>query len=213
MLTLERLKEMIELQEKLEIRIDGKDWRKKNHNYTLCIHMECAEIMDHYGWKHWKDTAKEPDLDAIAMEIVDIWHFSMAYCMSFENFNTNILYRDMLASIEEYELNTSDPSVEELCIGFSFKMYTEGQLPLGNFIGLMNLVDMNWDDLYTLYVSKNVLNWFRQDQGYKEGRYIKNWGGKEDNEHLHDICIELGDDLNSSTLYKALRDKYEASFE
>ena len=34
---------------------------------------------------------------------------------------------------------------------------------------------------------KNVLNKFRQDNGYKEGTYRKIWNGKEDNVVLSEI--------------------------
>ncbi|MGB1748130.1 MAG: hypothetical protein ACPHGW_11420, partial [Pseudohongiellaceae bacterium] len=37
----------------------------------------------------------------------------------------------------------------------------------------------------------NVLNFFRQDNGYKEGTYRKLWSGREDNEVLVDILQSL----------------------
>jgi hypothetical protein len=59
-------------------------------------------------------------------------------------------------------------------------------------------------------VGKNVLNFFRQDHGYKEGTYIKVWGGREDNEHLVEICARL--DIVSSTfqqdVYQGLKQRY-----
>jgi hypothetical protein len=36
-----------------------------------------------------------------------------------------------------------------------------------------------------------VLNFLRQDHGYKDGSYIKQWAGREDNEHLVDLMAEL----------------------
>ncbi|VVM18067.1 Dimeric dUTPase (EC [uncultured Gammaproteobacteria bacterium] len=40
---------------------------------------------------------------------------------------------------------------------------------------------MNVSELYKRYLVKNQLNTFRQDHGYKDGTYIKLWGGVEDN--------------------------------
>ena len=40
-------------------------------------------------------------------------------------------------------------------------------------------------------LEKNVLNFFRQDNGYKDGSYIKLWDGKEDNQHLVELTTEL----------------------
>jgi hypothetical protein len=51
----------------------------------------------------------------------------------------------------------------------------------------MRASNLSFDQLYRMYVGKNVLNFFRQDHGYKDGSYIKVWDGREDNEHLSDI--------------------------
>ena len=208
MLTLERLKEMLELQEKLEVHIGGENWRDAGHDYRLCIHMECAEIIDAYGWKHWKDLDREPDFDAISMEIVDIWHFGMAFVLMNTNFDAEVLYTQILEAVEEYD--DVERTVDQLSIGLGYALYATDKFSLGNFYGLMRMVDMDFDDLYVLYISKNVLNWFRQDHGYKEGVYIKNWNGKEDNEHLTELIDLLGDDLNGIVLYDMLEDRYES---
>ena len=50
---------------------------------------------------------------------------------------------------------------------------------------------LNRTELFRQYVGKNVLNFFRQDNGYKEGTYRKFWSGREDNEVLVDILQSL----------------------
>jgi hypothetical protein len=35
-----------------------------------------------------------------------------------------------------------------------------------------------------MYIGKNALNIFRQNNGYKDGTYVKIWSDKEDNEYL-----------------------------
>ena len=69
---------------------------------------------------------------------------------------------------------------------------------------------LDFDSLYTAYVGKNVLNFFRQDHGYKEGTYIKDWGGREDNEHLADLVAALDKDAEdfSDRVYQALESRY-----
>ena len=52
------------------------------------------------------------------------------------------------------------------------------------FASLMEACDLSADALYRHYVGKNVLNFFRQDHGYQDGTYVKQWQGREDNEHL-----------------------------
>ena len=208
MLTIGRLNEMLELQEKLEVRIDGDDWRDKGHDYRLCVHMECAEIIDHYPWKHWKGAVNTLiDEDAVAMEIVDVWHFAMAFVLMSPKFDSKVFHYQILEAIEEYDYE-EERTVDQLCIGLSYGMYATGQFPLGNFIGLMNLVEMDFDQLYKLYVAKNVLNWFRQDNDYATGLYLKNWAGKEDNEHVHELIELLEDDLTAGILYDHLKQRY-----
>ena len=56
---------------------------------------------------------------------------------------------------------------------------------------LMVDCEMEWTELYCQYVGKNVLNFFRQDHGYKEGSYQKIWRGREDNEYLVEIMAGL----------------------
>jgi hypothetical protein len=62
---------------------------------------------------------------------------------------------------------------------------------INGFVGLVKGINMQFDQLYIAYVGKNVLNFFRQDHGYQDGSYHKQWGGKEDNEHLVEIVAKL----------------------
>ena len=78
------------------------------------------------------------------------------------------------------------------------------------FWELMHAVELDFDALYSAYVGKNVLNFFRQDNGYKEGTYVKNWAGREDNEHLVDLVATLdhGAEDFADQVYKALESRY-----
>ena len=61
-----------------------------------------------------------------------------------------------------------------------------------------------------LYVGKNVLNLFRQDHGYRDGRYRKSWQGREDNEVLAELLPGLDSDARDfrDVLYRALAARY-----
>lgn len=76
--------------------------------------------------------------------------------------------------------------------------------------GIMGHLAMPFDELYEIYVGKNILNLFRQDNGYQDGTYQKNWGGREDNEHLADVLARL--DCNRPSfkedIYRALSEIY-----
>jgi hypothetical protein len=79
------------------------------------------------------------------------------------------------------------------------------------FVTLLKGMDMTFEDLYSGYVGKNVLNFFRQDHGYQEGTYKKIWDGREDNEHLVELVAELdvSDAQFSAKLYQSLKARYE----
>ena len=72
-------------------------------------------------------------------------------------------------------------------------------------------MEMTFEDLYSGYVGKNVLNFFRQDHGYQDGTYKKIWDGREDNEHLVELVAELDvtDAQFSAKLYQSLKTRYE----
>ena len=78
------------------------------------------------------------------------------------------------------------------------------------FIKIVEQADMTADELYRQYVGKNVLNFFRQDNGYKDGSYLKLWHGREDNEHLVDVLNTLDIDLPdySDKVYQELKQRY-----
>ena len=81
---------------------------------------------------------------------------------------------------------------------------------LVNFLELARMSGLDIVSLYRLYVGKNVLNQFRQDHGYKEGSYVKEWNGLEDNAVMKRIWEENGE-LKPDALYAELESHYPAS--
>src|SRR5690606_16358645 len=59
------------------------------------------------------------------------------------------------------------------------------------FMAVLKDAGMDEEELYRQYIGKNVLNFFRQDNGYKQGTYVKIWNGLEDNEYLVQIMNQL----------------------
>ncbi len=78
------------------------------------------------------------------------------------------------------------------------------------FMFIVSQCEMSADELYRQYVGKNVLNFFRQDNGYKEGTYVKVWEGREDNEHLVEVmdALDLTKPEFSDLVYEGLRSRY-----
>ena len=77
--------------------------------------------------------------------------------------------------------------------------------------GLLASCEVTATQLFREYVSKNVLNHFRQDRGYKTGEYRKFWDGREDNIHLAQILEDLAvsDEELPRELYKSLDERYD----
>ena len=160
--------------------------------------------MDHHGWKWWKK--QTPDTHQIQLEIVDIWHFGMSILLTSGDSVESIAEtmeaqwksanstQDFLVAVEELARNT----------------LTTQHFSIPLFCQLMELSDFSLVQLYHQYVGKNVLNFFRQDHGYKEGTYHKQWHGKEDNEHLAEILNTVSDQTTDlqDTVYKELQARY-----
>ena len=61
--------------------------------------------------------------------------------------------------------------------------------------------------MYKRQVVKNQLNTFRQKNGYKDGSYIKNWGGVEDNVIAFKI-MDKNPKISPEELYSKLISEY-----
>ena len=64
---------MASMQEEHNIQVHP-DWREKRYEYYRAIWVECAEMLDHFGWKWWKKQT-EFNREEAREELADIWHF------------------------------------------------------------------------------------------------------------------------------------------
>ena len=76
-----KILKMLQLQQELNDATNGKGWENgltknnKTIDWKRCIYLECAELIESYPWKHWKNIDAQPDYENIKIEAVDIWHF------------------------------------------------------------------------------------------------------------------------------------------
>lgn len=196
---------MLDLQDKMNRKVNP-DWIEANYEWYRAIWIECGELMDHYGWKWWKH--QKPDMDQVTLELIDIWHFILSDKLKSGNAT------DWLVTTLETDL--AHPESGDSLLETVEKMACDAiETRSGNvrvFAGLMQQAGLCFDDLFRSYVGKNVLNFFRQDHGYKDGTYHKIWDGKEDNEHLVDIVTGLDSDSAdfSDNVYSMLEARYPA---
>ncbi|MBT5388441.1 MAG: dUTP diphosphatase [Porticoccaceae bacterium] len=175
---------MLELQGDMNTKVHA-DWTQQNFEWYRAIWVECAELLDHYGWKWWKK--QTPDVDQIALELVDIWHFGLSLLLLKGDSNNSIAE---LVVAEFAQQQGGDNFAEDL-EQFTAQTLISKDFDVAGFARLMNGINMDFESLYVGYVGKNVLNFFRQDNGYQDGSYHKQWGGREDNEHLVEIVARL----------------------
>ncbi|TNE76276.1 MAG: dUTP diphosphatase [Gammaproteobacteria bacterium] len=197
---------MLDLQDAMNSKVNS-NWVEQGFAWYRAIWVECAELLDHYGWKWWKK--QTPDADQVKLELVDIWHFGLSILLLDDS------DRDAIATLVEQQVAKAQPSGDFRDDLETFTLHTlqSRKFDVAGFAALMAGIDLSFDELYTRYVGKNVLNFFRQDHGYQDGTYRKQWGGKEDNEHLVEAVAELdhsGSDFKDR-LYTELAERYQAS--
>lgn len=194
---------MLELQDAMNSKVN-ENWVNQGFAWYRAIWVECAELLDHYGWKWWKK--QTPDADQVKLELVDIWHFGLSLLLLESSSEEEI------ATVVEQQLATANPSGDfrEDLEAFTLATLQSKGFDVASFASLMAGIDLSFDELYTRYVGKNVLNFFRQDNGYQDGSYRKQWGDKEDNEHLVEAVAELDhtSPLFKDDLYQALEQRY-----
>ena len=218
---------MLQLQMQLNDATNGDKWTKgvtkngKTINWKRCIYMECAEMVDSFSWKHWKSINQDPDWDNLQIEVVDVWHFIMSLAIEnydetmkggIEDLAINISALDSFSKIDATN-NTFAPDSEvidkvESIMRISLsKEDLDLEKLIADFFDLTILSGLNLEALYRLYVGKNILNQFRQDNGYKDGTYIKIWNGDEDNVVMKKVW-EKDSNIKPELLYKELAKLY-----
>ena len=195
---------MLELQDSMNSKV-REDWREQNFEWYRAIWIECAELLDHHGWKWWKK--QQPDVNQIALELVDIWHFGLSLLL-LKDQSHEVISESVIKAFDEVEASGDFAiNLEE----FTKNTLVTKDFDINGFVGLVKGIGMQFDQLYIAYVGKNVLNFFRQDHGYQDGSYHKQWGGKEDNEHLVEIVGKLDTNLPTfkDDLYSEMKAVYQ----
>lgn len=199
----QQLQAMLALQDEINTLVSD-DWREQNHAWYRAIWVESAELLDHYGWKWWKK--QQPDLDQVKLELVDIWHFGLS--LELQQGSPEQVAGRMQTEFEGGQRAPGD--FRENLEAFTLNTLASRQFDLVGFAQLLADVELSFDELYRRYVGKNILNRFRQDHGYKDGSYVKDWAGREDNEHLAELAgqLDAGAPDYSRQLYAALQNRY-----
>jgi dUTPase. len=148
------------------------EWKSQRFDWNLAIIDECMEIHGHLGWKWWKKDYKvgmtASNAAQIKLEVIDILHFILSSWI--ETGNGHYLLE-----------NFNSPCSSALPLEFTVSkmldfagqgravMFMECWTRLAIGTGLTEV------EILETYTQKYVLNKFRQDHGYKDGSYVKEW--------------------------------------
>ena len=200
----QQIKIMLELQDGMNTKVNA-NWKTQGYEWYRAIWVECAEMLDHYGWKWWKK--QSPDTEQVALELIDIWHFGLSILLQ-----SGAKPELIIAQIQNQLVIDTDEQDFRLDLErFVAATLSDRQFHISLFGRLMAGINMSFEQLYRGYVGKNVLNFFRQDHGYKDGSYRKHWhDGREDNEHLVEAVLSLDATRAEfkDELYSALKARY-----
>jgi dimeric dUTPase (all-alpha-NTP-PPase superfamily) len=195
---------MLTMQDRMNTRVH-ENWVEQHFEWYRAAWIECGELIDHFGFKWWKK--QEPDMEQVRLEAVDIWHFGMS-ALFVEDKDIEHIAQEMTVELEAHK--PTGLGVREATEALALHCLQTKSFSPSLFWDLLLASGLSFDELYRSYVGKNVLNFFRQDHGYKEGTYIKNWNGKEDNEHLVELLatLDVDDSQFADHVYWALEKRY-----
>lgn len=196
------------------------NWIGAGQDWALAAAQESAEAIDHHGWKWWKNVEQVPDMDQLRMEQVDVFHFMLSAFIELGN-EMGVMPENIFISECRDDVILFDSEAYKLAdMTLIQKLKLQAGLAYANrfepalFASIAVDIDLPSDKLYSMYLGKNVLNGFRQNNGYKEGNYIKIWAdGREDNQHLQQILDGLAETntaYDETILYEFLNDRYHA---
>lgn len=215
-LRMEQAVDMLTLQEKMNTTVNP-DWINAGYPFLRAVVVEVGEALDHYGWKWWKK--QQPDLEQVQIELIDILHFMLSQALIDAHGALDVAARHIVdhsdPNLTEIEFDGAQHTLKRDDMRQSLELLAGLAVSRRNAFPVLEACfascNMTWNSVTQQYVSKNVLNIFRQNNGYKEGSYLKEWSGKEDNVYLVEIAKGLDTSGSSFAhdLYSALERQYE----
>lgn len=212
----EQARQMLVLQGQMNGTVN-EQWLTADYPFLRAVVVEVGEALDHLGWKWWKK--QEPDEAQASIELIDILHFMLSHELVQTKGDVELAADRLVAASapqqpsvyldgKVHHLNDDPRTLFELLAGLAAIRRSE----LCVLEACFRSMNLTWDQVYIHYVSKNVLNIFRQEHGYKDGSYVKEWYGQEDNVHLVEIVSSLNPASSgfSSDLKHQLAQRYEA---
>jgi len=195
-------------------------WKEKlsSIDWQSAVLVEAGKLLESFGYKWWKK--QEKDIENVKVELIDILHFLLS---DLAYYHKNVTTE---AFDEFYNRGFLNDSLD-IEKDFSFKRYLlkllhfsvnkEIEAQFFYLAKLFKYTGMDFDEVYRAYFVKNILNEFRQKNGYKQGTYIKIWkvdlgdGEKEyeDNQVAYHLAKQIPLEKLDTELMKELEKIYK----
>jgi hypothetical protein len=190
-------------------------WKSQSLDWGTTILTEAAECSESVNFKWWK--SGDANWDNVEVETIDLHHFIMSILL--EKYSAEYLedfYNLVYENRNEDELEVEDfhqivKLLSKRALDYDFERTEENMyLMIDSFFDLLfNFTSIEAVyDLHTAYITKNCLNKFRQDNGYKDGTYVKIWNGVEDNVIAWNLAKEVDSENKFDNLYNELEVYY-----
>lgn len=200
----QKLENCIVLQDEMNSLVNP-NWKKARYPFQRAAWMEMVEALSTTNWKWWKQ--QSPDQYQLKLEMVDILHFMLSdgILKGISGIQVNNIWQTTKLKFHPSMTNDAED------IFYYGEMFIEcairGDLFWNHYFNTMLAMGIDFKDIVDMYIGKNTLNIFRQKHGYKDGSYIKEWFGAEDNKTLENIMIQ-NPSFNSTEIYNALELAY-----
>lgn len=159
---------------------------------------ELSELLgsgiEYKWWKHI-DPSKF-DEHNYKIELIDVVFFTLSKVMVDNRTHTGHIEAMPDMILHDTNKINYKAFINILQIILSSEMF-EGSDVIGYILSSANMSD---EEASAYYVTKFVLNTFRQDSGYKSGEYVKVVDGIEDNDRLRVLVLDFLDDSNVTLL-------------
>lgn len=190
--------------------IDPGTWMTRDFRTAALVEL-AGELVPSFGYKWWSKESQ--DLANVRIEVVDCMHFLIAAmgAVHHQTFGTSswstfdVIVAENIGEALVYPGYKVNLNV--LFVSFSS---SQPHVALRNLLSwtLQNVPpssdsDCIIEEVITLFAAKNNLNFLRQHKGYKQGTYIKQWKGMEDNAYIQ---------KHGLTLYGDMLAEYESLF-
>ncbi|BFM86884.1 dUTPase [Acinetobacter baumannii] len=160
-----KIEHMLSLQDQVNSLIST-HWRQNQNPWYRAIWLESAELLEHLSWKWWSHNKN--NIEQAQLELIDIWHFGLSDLL--QKYGTS---EEVINFLKETH-NEDEPKIENvtdihlLIERFALSTLKNKSFDISLFFNLCEILNLEFNELYKIYLGKNVLNEFRQALLHKD---------------------------------------------